>query len=316
MDDKKIRKSKKIHKETGKTFYFATKLFPKDIRQETYILYAFFRKADDVVDTQNPDDKQSERLEEFRRVSKGIEETNDPILEAFNTVRKNKNISGRNIDSFIDAMKMDINKTDYETYDELEEYMDGSAASVGRMMTEIINPDEEKKAIKHATSLGIAFQMTNFIRDVGEDIDKYNRVYLPKDTMNRYNVTRDDIENKNLTDNFKNVLEKEMQRTEEIYEHGVKGIRYLPEKTQFPIFLSSVFYSDYHRMIREKNYDVLNNQHDISTRRKLELMARSYWVWNRKNSSPFEAFKSVSEIYGNSGKNILEHSENNSKEKA
>lgn len=296
MDDKKIEKSRKIHKKTGKTFYFATKLFPKDIREETYVLYAFFRKSDDVVDTLNPTDNQDEKLESFKKQATGIEEPDDPVIEAFNKVRKSKSISDGNIESFIDAMKIDIDKNDYETYEELEDYMDGSAASVGRMMTEIIDPDKEQKALDHATSLGIAFQMTNFIRDVGEDIDLYDRVYLPKTTRDKYNVTREDIENKNLNDRFKKLLEEEMQRTERIYEHGVKGIKYLPEDAQFPIFLSAVFYSDYHRMIRNKNYDVLNNQYDISKIRKIKLLFRSYWKW-RKIDDPFEAFKRTSTIY-------------------
>lgn len=105
-----------------------------------------------------------------------------------------------------------------------------------------------------------------------------------------------------------------MQRTERIYEDGVKGIQYLPKNSQFPIFLSSVFYSDYHRMIREKNYDVLNNQHDISTQRKIKLMVRSYWVW-KKTQNPFKAFKSVSTIYDDGREDILINTEYSDKGK-
>lgn len=296
MKTEKVEKCKKIHKTTGKTFYFATKLFPKDIRKETYVLYAFFRKSDDVVDTLNPSDNQSEKLESFKNQALGIEEPESSVVEEFSKIREYKNISDENIESFIDSMKMDININDYETYEELETYMDGSAASVGRMMTEIIQPDEIKKALDHATSLGIAFQMTNFIRDVGEDIDLYNRIYLPKITREKYNVTVQDIRNKNLNENFKKLLEEEMQRTEDIYKYGVKGIKYLPEDTQFPIFLSAVFYSDYHRMIRKENYDVLNYKHDISRLRKANLMFRSYWAWKRAES-PIRAFKKVSTVY-------------------
>lgn len=293
---KKIEKSRKIHKRTGKTFYFATKLFPKNIREETYVLYGFFRKSDDVVDTLNPTENQYEKLNSFKNQAIGVEEPESPVMEAFSEVREYKNISDKNIESFIDSMKMDIEKNDYRTYEELESYMDGSAAAVGRMMTEIIEPDEIQKALEHATSLGIAFQMTNFIRDVGEDIDLYNRVYLPRTTREKYNITRSDIKNKNLNNNFKKLLEEEMQRTEDIYEYGVRGIKYLPEDTQFPIFLSAVLYSDYHRMIRKENYDVLNDKHDISRMRKINLLFRSYWKW-RRCESPFEAFKKTSTIY-------------------
>lgn len=303
MDRKKIEKSRKIHKKTGKTFYFATKLFPKNIREETYVLYGFFRKSDDVVDTLNPTENQEEKLESFKNQAIGIEEPKSPIIEAFNQIRESKNISDKNIEAFINSMKTDIEKNDYKTYEELEDYMDGSAAAVGRMMTEIIDPNKKQKALNHATSLGIAFQMTNFIRDVGEDIDLYNRVYLPEKTRDKYNVTKSNIKNKNLNDKFKKLLEEEMQRTEQIYEDGVKGIKYLPKETQFPIFLSAVFYSDYHRMIREKNYDVLNSKHDISRRRKVILLFRSYWEW-RKSEDPFEAFKKTSTIYNKNPYNI------------
>jgi phytoene synthase len=140
-------------------------MLPKDIRHETYVLYAFFRKADEIVDTTDPDPNQDEKLESFKRQAKGLEETDDVVIESFNEVREEKDIAKGDIDSFINAMKMDIDKDEYEEFEEVREYMDGSAAAVGRMMTSIMSPEQEDKALPHATALGEAYQMTNFIRD-------------------------------------------------------------------------------------------------------------------------------------------------------
>ena len=191
-------------------------------------------------------------------------------------------------------MKMDIDKRTYETHSNLVEYMDGSAAAVGRMMTTIIDPEEKQKALPHATALGEAFQLTNFIRDVGEDIDDYNRIYLPRQKRLKYDITDDQIRSKNVDEKFRNLINDELKRTTQIYIHGVKGIKYLTEDAQFPVYLAAVLYHSHHNKIRKVNYDVLNQTPDLSKRDRVLTAVKAYYHWKR-SENPTEAFlKSIS----------------------
>lgn len=284
-----VKESKKIQKNSGLTFYFATQTFPKRIRHETYILYAFFRKADEVVDTKDPIDNQEEKLDEFRKKALGQEESDDPVLKGFNKVRKSKGIAESDVNGFISSMKMDIDKNTYETHSELSDYMDGSAAAVGRMMTTIINPEKEQKALPHATALGEAFQLTNFIRDVGEDIDDYDRIYLPREKRLEYDVTDEQIRSKNVNEQFKQLIEDELRRTTQIYFHGVNGIQYLTEDAQFPVYLAATLYHSHHNKIRDVDYDVLNQTPDLNKRDRIMTAMKAYYHWKRTDD-PLEAF--------------------------
>lgn len=289
-----VKESKKIQKNTGLTFYLATQAFPKRIRHETYILYAFFRKSDDIVDTRDPIDDQGGKLEEYRQKAVGEMDSDDPVLKGFNKVRESKGIPDSDVKSFIESMKMDIEKDTYESHSELSEYMDGSAAAVGRMMTCIIDPEDEKKAIPHATALGEAFQLTNFIRDVGEDIDKYDRIYLPKQKRQEYDVSDEQIRSKEINQKFRDLIENELRRTTQIYVYGVKGIKYLTEDAQFPVYLAAVLYHKHHNKIRAMDYDVLNETPDLNKRDRILASVKAYYHWKRSDD-PLEAFlKSIS----------------------
>lgn len=302
VDPELVEKSRKIHRGSGKTFYLATRMFPKRIRHQTYVLYAFFRKADEIVDTTNPVDNQEEKLENFKKSATGVKESDDPVLQAFNIVRENEGLQEGDIEAFISSMKSDINKNRYQTFEELREYMDGSASAVGRMMTDIMGSRDREKSIKHATALGEAYQMTNFIRDVEEDIEDYGRIYIPIETLEDNGSSVDDIKNRNATEELKNALRYEMERTERLYSKGVEGIQYLPEDCQFAVLLSAVLYSEHHRKIRKNDFEVFDKNMDISNLRKIRLLVRCRIEWHR-NKNPKEVFDKISCIGSSSGTN-------------
>ena len=197
VEQNQVARSKRIQRRTGKTFHVATRLLPQRIRHPTYVLYGFFRIADEVVDAEDtaPPDEQRAELDRLRAAALGEEPTDDPVLEAFSDVRERNGIRDADVHSFVDAMASDIDTDRYETYADLEEYMDGSAAAVGRMMTAIMDLDaeEEAEALPHATKLGEAFQMTNFLRDVREDVVERDRIYLPLETLRRHGVSEEQI---------------------------------------------------------------------------------------------------------------------------
>jgi phytoene synthase len=292
-----VQRSKAIQRKTGKTFHLATRVLPERVRHATYVLYAFFRVADEVVDAEDTAEPavQRERLEQLRAEALGERETDDPVLSAFAELREEYDIDAEDVNVFVDAMLSDIDKSRYETYEELEAYMDGSAAAVGRMMTDIMQTPDAEKARPHATKLGEAFQMSNFLRDVREDIVDRDRIYLPQETLRKHGVTEEQLLSFRCDDGFRAAMREEMRRTEALYREGVRGIQYLPEDCQFAVLLSAVLYADHHREIRRRNYDVLSVTPSISTTRKLALLAKTrlHWAFER---DPEAVFRTVSAV--------------------
>ncbi|MFB6089547.1 MAG: phytoene/squalene synthase family protein [Halobellus sp.] len=292
-----IRQSKAIQRRTGKTFHLATRVLPERVRHATYVLYAFFRVADEVVDAEDTPApaEQRRRLEALRRQALGEEESDDPVLTAFAELRERHDIPASDVDAFIDAMLADIDTDRYETYEELEAYMDGSAAAVGRMMTEIMEAPQAEKALPHATALGEAFQLSNFLRDVREDIVERDRIYLPKETLRKHGVTEEQLLNFEYDESFRAAMEDELERAEALYRKGVAGIDYLPEDCQFAVLLAAVLYADHHREIRKRDCDVLSTTPSLSTSRKLYLLAKTRLFWAVERD-PVAVFRRVSVV--------------------
>ena len=302
VEDRQIARSKAIQQRTGKTFHVATRLLPQRIREATYVLYAFFRVADEVVDDAGdaPPAQQREELERIRAAALGEIETDDPVLSAFAELREEHEIDSEDVNTFVDAMASDIDTDRYETYDELEAYMDGSASAVGRMMTAVMEPDNPEQALPHATALGEAFQLTNFLRDVREDIVERDRIYLPQSTLDRHGVTNEQLKAFEMDAKVAGVMQDELNRAEQLYAEGVAGIKYLPEDCQLAVLLAAVLYADHHRLIRNREYDVLSETPQLTTARKLALLARTrwQWVWNK---DPEPVFRNIAEGKGRGG---------------
>lgn len=292
-----IEQSKAIHRRTGRTFYYATRLLPGRVREATYVLYAFFRVADEVVDDAEgvPPDEQRRQLESLREQALGRAEPEGPVLAAFQDVKERHGITDADVDEFIDAMLTDIETRRYEDYAELEAYMNGSAAAVGRMMTAVMDPEDPDSALAHATALGEAFQLTNFVRDVREDIVDRDRIYLPQSTLEEEGVTNAQLERFEMDEAVARAVRTELARAESLYRKGVAGIKYLPRDCQLPVLLAAVLYAEHHRLIRDVDYDVLTNEPELSTARKLWLVARVRWHW-QWNSDPEAVFHRVSAV--------------------
>ncbi|NHX35025.1 MULTISPECIES: phytoene/squalene synthase family protein [Halolamina] len=297
VEQRQLARSKRIHRETGKTFYVATRFLPERVRHPTYVLYAFFRVADEVVDGDNDLDpeERTERLESFRRAALGQEPTDDPVLAAFAEIRERHDIPESDVNTFVDAMATDVEKARYETYGELREYMDGSAAAVGRMMTAVMAPDRAEAALPAATALGEAFQLTNFVRDVREDVIERDRIYLPAETLEAHGASHEQIARLEFDENVADAVRAELTRAEALYRDGVAGIELLPKDCQFPVLLAAILYADHHRLIRDRDYDVVSATPSLSTPRKLWLAARARLAWWR-NPDPLAVFRSVSAV--------------------
>ncbi|MFB6256029.1 MAG: phytoene/squalene synthase family protein [Haloplanus sp.] len=289
-----VERSKAVQRHTGRTFHVATRLLPESVRYPTYVLYAFFRTADEVVDDVDPvsPDEQRRELERIRAAALGEREADDPVLAAMSDLRERHDIPREEVDVFVDSMLMDIETDRYRTHDELATYLRGSSAAVGHMMLEVMDPPQKKAARPHAAALGEAFQLTNFIRDVREDVRDYDRIYLPERSLRDHGSSHADIESLTPTEGFRSAVRDELHRTERLYQYGVAGIRYLPEDCQLPVLTAAVMYADQHRLIRNLDCDVLSTRPTLTMRRRLSLVARTWLRW-RVSDDPLATFRRV-----------------------
>ena len=305
VTDRQLRRSKTIQQRTGRTFHFATRLLPRRVRHPTYVLYAFFRVADEVVDGETDDTlaEQRERLERLRAEALGEVETDGPVIAAFRDVRAERGIPDAEIERFVDAMATDTEKRRYDTYEELESYMRGSAAAVGVMMQAVMGVADPERSKPHAVALGEAFQLTNFLRDVREDVRDHDRIYVPKTTRERHGVTEADVRRCDPTDGFRAAVAEELRRTERLYREGVEGIQYLPDDCQFAVLYAAVLYAEHHRLIRGRDYDVLTATPELSAPRAAWLFVKTRWHWQRTRD-PTAVFQTVSAIPDGDGPRV------------
>ncbi|MFI5913724.1 phytoene/squalene synthase family protein [Dactylosporangium sp. NPDC051541] len=229
-----------LHRFHGRTYYLATRLLPEWKRRHVHALYGFTRYADEIVDRTEGGTPQARAEElaawsaEFLRGLRGGH-TDDPLLPAVLHTIQVFDIDLEDFRKFLESMAMDLTVTDYETYDDLLVYMEGSAAVIGTMMLPILESSDRAAAREPARQLGLAFQLTNFIRDVAEDLER-GRVYLPQQDLAEFGVTRADLEEalatKRSSEKIKQLIRYELSRAKRHYALAAPGIPMLAPKSQ------------------------------------------------------------------------------------
>jgi|688.fasta_scaffold01520_16 phytoene synthase len=277
--DKHTQAVESITKQFGTSYYFATRFLPLDLRQATYALYSFFRIPDEIVDNSSyyAEEDILIELEDWMQMWKKAylgEATVYPILDLTAKVFNKYNIPYQYSLDFLDAMKQDVYVSRYETYKNLQEYMYGSASVVGLMMSYIIGFNN-KKALDYAPYLGEAMQLTNFIRDIGEDYKDRGRIYLPQEDMNKYNVKEKDIKENKVTSAFVDLMKFEIQRARSLYRKSDKGLKYLNKRGRFSVIMASRMYEAILDKVEQNNYDVLTKRARTSKREKIYILGKS-----------------------------------------
>ncbi|HEX5740014.1 MAG TPA: phytoene/squalene synthase family protein [Pilimelia sp.] len=187
-----------LHRRHGRTYYLATRLLPAWKRPHVHALYGFTRYADEIVDRVDDGTDSHTRARRLRdwsaRFLAGLDgaEVDDPILPAILHTVAAFDLDRADFAAFLRSMEMDLTVTRYETYRDLLDYMEGSAAVIGTMMLPILGAADPAAAREPARQLGLAFQLTNFIRDIGEDLAR-GRVYLPQADLRLFAVTDADL---------------------------------------------------------------------------------------------------------------------------
>ncbi|AZI59165.1 phytoene/squalene synthase family protein [Nakamurella antarctica] len=274
---KGYRQCAKLTYAYGTTYFWGAALLPKPSRKHVYAVYALCRLADDIVDDQEAIDSATPEIlgarlqgfvDRFWAALDGGECT-DPVLAAVvNTVRATE-IDPECFHRFFGAMAMDLHTTSYLTWDDLLGYMEGSAAVIGEMMLPVLQP-LSPAAREPARSLGFAFQLTNFLRDVNEDLDR-GRIYVPLEDIEHFGV---DIHSRKSDEAWKALLAFELRRNRELYQHADTGLVHLPPRSAKCVGAARVLYSQILDRIEKADYDVFSTRVRVPTWRKATTAGR------------------------------------------
>jgi 15-cis-phytoene synthase len=265
---------RELNRRYGTTYYWSTFALPRVKRHHVWALYAFCRHADDIVDDMGDvaPDVRAKALADFgdrffADLDRGA--SDDPVLRAVvHTVRAFGH-DPECFQRFLRSMTMDLTVDRYETWDDLLVYMDGSAAVIGEMMLPILEPSTPA-ARPHARDLGLAFQLTNFLRDVAEDLDR-GRVYLPQEDVERFGA---DVHNRVVDDSFRALMRFEIARCRELYASADLGLAMLPRSSRRCVGAARVLYSRILERIEARDFDVFTTRARVPTAEKAFVVAK------------------------------------------
>jgi phytoene synthase len=261
----------------GRTYYFATRFLPPDRRPHVHALYGFARYADDLVDHLDLDWTPAHRravLEAWSdgfltSLSTGV--TDDPVLRAVLHTVAVLHIRHDDLRAFLRSMAMDVEVTRYATYDDLYGYVYGSAAVIGSMMLPVLGAGDEAR--ERAMDLGVAFQLTNFLRDVAEDWDR-GRIYLPLEDLDRFGVTEWDFHTRHVSPAFRRLLAFEAARTRALYHRAEEGSALLPPVSRRCIRIAHRLYRGILDALEACDYEVFRVRARVPGWRKLAVAAQ------------------------------------------
>ncbi|MFJ6088335.1 phytoene/squalene synthase family protein [Streptomyces sp. NPDC092369] len=275
---------RRLNARHGKSYFLATRLLPVDRRSAVHALYGFARWADDIVDTLDHRQTPQERDRLLHRLEGDLAQglrtrggSDAPVVRAVADTAERYGIEPALFEDFLAAMRSDLHVTDYPTYAALRSYMHGSAAVIGLQMLPVLGtvvPREE--AAPYAAALGVAFQLTNFLRDVGEDLDR-GRVYLPADLLTSHGVDRPLLEWSRRTGRadprIRAALVDAEALTRRVYESAEKGIAMLDPRTRPCIRAAFTLYGGILDAIADQEYTVLHRRAVVSRKRRAATMA-------------------------------------------
>ena len=260
---------RQLNKKNGTTYYWATNVLPKVKRHHVHALYGFCRYADDIVDDLGPApvEQRAAALAAFGEqffVDLDAGRSDDRVLKAVVHTVRAFDLDPGCFTRFLRSMTMDLTIDHYDTWDDLLVYMDGSAAVIGEMMLPILEPSGAE-ALGPARDLGNAFQLTNFLRDISEDLDR-SRQYVPQEDLRRFGV---DLTQRRADDAFVALMRFEIERCAALYASADRGVAMLPATSQRCIKAARVLYSGILDQIEQANYDVFAKRVRVPTWRKV-----------------------------------------------
>lgn len=268
----------------SRTFYIASGLLPHAKRRAARALYAFCRITDDLVDQVGPAAERERALRAWqKRVSAEEVSASDAVALAWSDTRARFHIPYGYAQQLIEGCARDITQTRYETFDDLASYSYGVASTVGLMAMHIIG-FSGADAIPYAVRLGVALQVTNILRDVGEDW-RNGRLYLPLNELRDAGLSEDDVERGEVTPRWRDFMRFQIERNRDLYAESLSGIAMLSPNGRFAIASAARLYEAILTDIEAHDYDVFNRRAHLSSFGKARRLPGIWWFSQRIQSS-------------------------------
>lgn len=259
---KAYKQAEKITSQYSKSFYFASGLLPEEKRSAVRSLYAFCRTVDDIVD-ESSDGERDSQLDYWRiMVETASFADHDLIAAAWADTLTRYHIPRHYALQLIDGVARDLFQARYQTFEELATYCYGVASTVGLMSMYIVG-FHSNEAVPYAIKLGVALQMTNILRDIGEDYHN-GHLYLPREELAFYGIPEADIAAGRVTENWRQFMKFQIDRTRLLYEESWPGVKMLEREGQLAIGAASVFYQGILDEIEKSDYDVFRRHASLS----------------------------------------------------
>lgn len=290
LDDDRLKEAysqcRAITRHHAKTFYMATRFLPNHKQRGIFAIYSLCRYIDDLVDEAEDllekkelsEEDIRKKLELWKQKLKDTYEGrahDHDILVAFSDVLRRHHIPIEMPFELMEGVCMDLFKNRYETFDELYDYSFKVASIVGLMTSEVFGY-QSREALGYAVDLGIAMQLTNILRDVGEDLRR-NRIYLPQEDLARFSVSEEELFDYQQTENVIDLLDFQIKRTRRYYQRSEKGIDLLSRDSRLPVYLARQNYARILNKIQQNNYDVFNKRAYLNATEKFSILPRAYY---------------------------------------
>jgi len=264
---------------SGSSFYYSFLFLPPERRRAITALYAYCREVDDVVDECSDAGVARTKLawwrEEVGKLYAG--KARHPVTLALTDAIAPYRIQQEHMLELIDGMTMDLDYNRYPDFDTLKQYCHRVAGVVGLMSAGIFGY-QDKRTLDYAADLGLAFQLTNIVRDVGEDARR-NRIYLPLDELRRYNVSEGDIQAARESDNFHKLMAFQIDRALTHYDEAFAKLPDADRKPQMPGIIMAAIYRTLLEEVRADGARVLTQRTSLTPLRKLWIAFKT-WIKN------------------------------------
>ena len=269
-----------VAKTQAKNFYYSFLTLSKERKAAMCAIYAFMRYSDDVSDEAAEDKAKTIQMHEWRQALDRAfagDYGDSLILPAFHATVLRYHIPASYFHDLIDGTEMDLTKTRYATWDELHQYCYRVASIVGFVCIHVWGFDEKDgRAMQYAESCGLAFQLTNILRDIKEDADR-DRIYLPQEDLQKFGVTEQELKQGELTDRFRALMQFETERTKEFYRQAQELFPLIHQAGRPTLSIMLNIYRGILDSIEDRNYDVYSQRARVSTVKKLGIVAGAWF---------------------------------------
>lgn len=273
------QRCRELNARHGRTFFLATRLLAPAQRPAIHALYGFARLADDILDEFDPQRDSVIRADQLRQLATRLVEGNahgaDPVLAAVLDTARTYDIPAALFDDFLASMRMDLTVTDYPDRAALERYMYGSAEVIGLQVLPILGTvTAREEAAPYAAALGKAFQLTNFLRDVDEDLTR-GRIYLPADELAAFAVDRDLLNwchvHRRTDHRVRSALAAQHASTRAVYAYAAHGVATLAPRSRPCVTTALTLYSEILDSIEDSDFAVFNQRATVGNMRRLQV---------------------------------------------